>query len=391
MITVEQAREALRNAVRRTATSRMPLFDAVDHYLATDLHAPHPHPLFTNSAVDGYAFAFSEGPGSWRVVGEVAAGVVFPRELASGECVRIFTGALLPVGADTVVMQEHVQRNGDAMTHTDMRLKRRGNVRLAGEQLQAGDVVLRAGDRLGPAAIGLLASVGVQEVQVRKRPSIAVIVTGDEFADPAQPRPGAIFSSNDAMLRAAISREGPPCAVLHCADDRAALAEAVERAARDHDLILTTGGVSVGDHDHVRPVLESLGAAIHFHKVAQKPGKPMLFAVLNGTPVIGLPGNPRAVMVLYWEYVLPYLRCMQGARDPAPRTDHLPIGHAVALKGDRAEFRAAQVQGGRVTLLADEGSHMLCSLVDADALAYFPATMRNVNMNDLVEVHHLPR
>lgn len=181
------------------------------------------------------------------------------------------------------------------------------------------------------------------------------------------------------------------CATLHCADDRVALAEALQRAARDFDLILTTGGVSVGDHDHVRPVLEALGAAVHFHKVAQKPGKPMLFAALNGTPVIGLPGNPRAVMVLFWAYVLPFLRAMQGASDPGLGMELLPIAQAVNLKGDRAEFRAARAEQGRVTLLADEGSHMLRGLVDANALVYFPATMRNVNTNDPVEVHHLPR
>ena len=156
-------------------------------------------------------------------------------------------------------------------------------------------------------------------------------------------------------------------------------------------MLITTGGVSVGDHDLIRPVLESMGAVIHFHNVAQKPGKPMLFATLNGKPVFGLPGNPRAVMVLYYEFVLPYLRAMQGATDPWPRTDHVPLAQALTAKGDRAEFRAARLQAGKVSLLADEGSHMLRSLIDADALAYLPSNKRTWGEGEPIEVHYLPR
>ncbi len=391
MITVEQAKALMIAHAPRTGTERIALRDAAGQVLAIDVRAPHPHPRFDNSAVDGYAFAFDAQVGSWRVVGEVPAGAVFHGSLGPGDCVRILTGAMLPRGADTVVMQEHVQRDGDRIVHTDVRLERGGNVRRAGEQLQAGETVLQVGQPLTPEAIGLLASVGVREVEVANRPKVAVVVTGDEFADTSSPAEGTIFSSNDLMLQAALEREGLPCAVWCCRDDAEALCSTLAAAALEHDLVITTGGVSVGDHDHVRPVLEALGATIHFHKVAQKPGKPMLFATLNGTPVIGLPGNPRAVMILFREYVRPFLQAMQGEREPGPRIEHLPIAHAVTLKGDRAEFRAARVKDGRVTLLADEGSHMLRSLVDADALVYFPATMRNVNANDPVEVHPIPR
>lgn len=391
MITVEQAKALMFAHVRNTRQRVLPLGEAFGHCLAKEVHAPHPHPRFDNSAVDGYAFAHDDAVDTWVVAGEVPAGGTFTRPLQRGECVRIFTGAMLPEGADTVVMQEHVHRNGKAITHSDERLRKGGNVRRAGEQLKAGDAILQAGERLTPEAIGLLASVGVLAVEVALRPSVAVIVTGDEFTDPVSPAAGAIFSSNDVMLLAALRSIDVPCAVLHCADDREVLAAQLTKAAGAHDMVITTGGVSVGDHDHVRPALEAAGATVHFHKVAQKPGKPMLFATLNGTPVFGLPGNPRAVMILFRAYVLPYLRAMQGARDPGPRTEHLPITHAVSLKGDRAELRAAQVKDGRVTLLADEGSHMLRGLVDANALVYFPGTMRNVNTNEPVEVLHIPR
>ncbi len=389
MIGVEEAKALLMSKVQRLPAEVMPLRSG--GHTANDVLAPHDHPLFDCSAVDGYAFAFDAEVKAWSVVGEVPAGKVFTGELKRGECMRIFTGAMVPAGADTVVMQEFVQRHGDRITHTDGKLKAGGNVRKRGEQVRAGDRLLGAGSRLDASAIGLLASCGIRNVHGHRRPRVAVIVTGDEFSAEATPAPGRIFSSNDVMLLAALAEHGIDAQLLHATDDADALRVAFEKAAATADLVMTTGGASVGDHDLIKPVLERMGAAIHFHGVAQKPGKPMLFATLRERPVIALPGNPRAVMILFWEYVLPFLRAMQGARDPWLRTEHLPITHVVTLKGDRAEFRAAQVKDGRVTLLADEGSHMLRSLVDADALAYFPATMRTLNVNEPVEIHHIPR
>lgn len=389
MISVEEAKALLMSKVHALPSEPMTLRSGA--YVAKDIHAPHDHPLFDCSAVDGYAFAFDAEVTAWKVVGEVPAGKVFAGTLAHGECVRIFTGAMVPASADSVVMQEFVLREGERITHTDGKLKAGGNVRKRGEQVGAGDRILVAGSRLDASAIGLLASCGIGCVESPRLPRVAVIVTGDEFSADATPAPGRIFSSNDAMLRAALAEHGIQAELLHAADDAEALRRAMEKAIAATDLVITTGGASVGDHDLIKPVLEGLGSTIHFHGVAQKPGKPMLFASLGETPIIALPGNPRAVLILFWEYVVPFLRAMQRAREPGLRTEHLPITHAVTLKGDRAEFRAAQVKDGRVTLLADEGSHMLRSLADADALAYFPASMRTVNTNDPVEVHHLPR
>ena len=163
------------------------------------------------------------------------------------------------------------------------------------------------------------------------------------------------------------------------------------RDALEADVIITTGGVSVGDHDRVENVLRSMGGTVHFHGVAQKPGKPMLFATLQGKPVFGLPGNPRAVMVLYWEYVLPFLRAMQGTEDPWLPQARLPLTHAVELKGDRAEFRAALLRNGQVMLLPDEGSHMLRSVSAASLLAFFPPEKRTWSEGEPIEVHFLPR
>jgi molybdopterin molybdotransferase len=391
MITVDEAKRILLAKAQLLSTDRVSLAQAGGTYTATDILAPHDHPLFDCSAVDGYAFAFDAAVKEWRVAGEVPAGKVFSGELDRGECLRIFTGAMVPASADTVVMQEFVQREGDRITHTDVKLKAGGNVRKQGEQVRVGDRLLGAGSRIDASAIGLLASCGIRELDTHRVPRVAVIVTGDEFSAEATPAPGRIFSSNDVMLLAALADHGIKGQLQHATDDAEALRLAMEHAAATTDLVITTGGASVGDHDLIKPVLVHMSATIHFHGVAQKPGKPMLFASLGEKPIIALPGNPRAVLILFWEYVLPFIRAMQGACDPWLRTEHLPIAHAVALKGDRAEFRAAQVKDGRVTLLADEGSHMLRSLVDADALAYFPATMRTLNANEPVEVHHIPR
>ncbi len=387
MISVGEAKQRVLAAVHPLAAEQVALGEAAGRFLAQDVIAPFDHPLFDCSAMDGYAFAF--GASQWKLVGEVAAGDAFPRALVPGECVRIFTGAMIPEGADTVVMQERVQRNGDLITHSDVKLKEGGNVRYKGEQLRAGEVVVHRGVLLDAGAIGLLASVGVRKLHVAARPRVALLITGNEFAEDAMPKPGKIFGSNGAMLQAALRKEGIEATVVHAGDDREALVRAWKELSPANDLILSTGGVSVGDHDLVPPTLNALQAEIIFHGVRQKPGKPMLFGFLGGTAVFGLPGNPRAVMVLVLEYVLPFLRSMQGCPAPWMRSEALPIHKALRMNGDRAEFRAAHVEGGKVRLLADEGSHMLRSLTEANAIAFIPAEVRELKMGDPMEVHFI--
>ncbi len=389
MISVEEAKAKLMEAAQRLPSERLALAKAMGRYTAVDVLAAYDHPLFDCSAMDGYAFAFDEGLTQWNVVGEVAAGSAFPRALEKGECVRIFTGGMMPRGSDTVVMQELVQRSGNVIAHSDVKLRRGGNVRLKGEQLRAGETAVVKGFRLNAPAIGLLASVGVREVEVACLPGVGLLVSGDEFIEDGKPAPGKIFSSNGIMLEAALHKAGIEAHTNVVEDEPDELALTVSDLCEVNDVVITTGGVSVGEHDHIPQVLEGIGAEVLFHGVAQKPGKPMLFAVVDGTVVFSLPGNPRAVLVLFLEYVLPVLRAMQGAREPWPRSERLPITKAVMVKGDRAEFRAARVRNGRVELLADEGSHMLRSLLEAEAIAYIPAEQRSIAEGDLVEVHYM--
>jgi molybdopterin molybdotransferase len=391
MISVEEAKRILLEHVRPMPFLPVPLHESEGCVLVQDIVATNPHPLFDMSAVDGYAVS-GNGP-EWHVIGSIAAGGVHERELVEGECARIFTGAQVPTGTHAVVMQERCTREGDRIKLTIEAPAAGANIRRRGEQFDTGDRLLRHGDRMNAPAIGLVASAGVEEVEVAFKPWVSIVRTGGEFIQDGLDRTGRIFSSNDAMLMAALLAEG--CEVDEegayiAEDDDAELANVLEEAS-EADVIITTGGVSVGDHDRVAAVLTKLGATIHFHGVAQKPGKPMLFATYKDKPVFGLPGNPRAVMVLFWEYVQPFLRASQGASDPWLRSDKVPLAQALVVKGDRAEFRAAKMTGGRVQLLTDEGSHMLRSLVDADALVYIPADKREWKEGATIEVHYLPR
>ncbi len=390
MITVEEARTIIRGNVWLTPDEGIMLEDAVGSVLSEDVVARHAYPLFDMSAVDGYALGDLNGP--WKLVGRVPAGVVHGRPLGNGECVRIFTGAQVPVDSHCVVMQENCTLH-DRVLLLDGDVPASGaNIRREAEGFKGGDILLPKGTRLDLAAVGLLASDGLGRVQVSMPPAVSVICTGNEFMERTQVQPGRIFSSNDMLLSAALRSAG--CAaeehLYHAIDTISEIHDAIFHAIGKSHLIITTGGVSVGEHDLVRAALEKLGAEIHFHGVMQKPGKPMLFATVGNVPLFALPGNPRAVLVAWYEYVLPFIRAMQGEGGPGFRIDHVPLAQAITLKGARAEFRPAQVRNGEVHLLRDEGSHMLGSLVGADALAYFPHTTRSLQPGDAVEVHYLP-
>jgi len=392
MISVEEAKRIMMERVWTTMLYDVSPDQAMGFVLARDMRASFAFPLFDMSAVDGYAFC-GEGP-EWKQVGNIAAGEVLGRFLHTGECVRIFTGAHVPTGSNAVAMQERCEMKDGTLRIAGDVPAAGSNIRRRAEGWKEGDVLLHGGAMVDAPSVGVIAAAGISDVTIHASPAVNIVRTGNEFFDGGEElMPGRIFSSNEWMLSAALRRENIFIndGAFVAGDRENELMDALNEANNTSDVIITSGGVSVGDHDLVADVLKKLGATIHFHGVAQKPGKPMLFAQWDKTFVFGLPGNPRAVMVLFWEYVLPFLRAMQGAKDPWLKTDHVPLAHDVQVKGDRAEFRAAQVKGGKVTLLADEGSHMLRSLVDADALAYIPAEARALREGDPIEIHYLPR
>lgn len=390
MIAFEEARRLITHDQHHLSPITVDLDAAAGMILSEDVASNSDQPRFDNTAIDGYAFRFQEGRNSYRVVGEVAAGDSFDKELAEDECVRIFTGAMIPSSADTCVMQEHVQRNGERIQHSDTGLRQGGNVRYKGEELKEGDRILTKGSLLNAASIGLLSACGVSKVSVYPRPRVHVIITGSEFTTLGDQAAGKIFNSNGPMLKAALEQEGLHVDLQQVDDNIAALTEAFKQAIDTSDMVITTGGVSVGDYDHVREVAEAVGVETKVHRVAQKPGKPMYYGTLEKKRFFGLPGNPRSVMIGFWIHVLPMLNAMRGSMHPELRTSMLPLGEELKLKGQRTEMLAVTIKEGKAYVARKQNSHMLSTLVEADGIAIIPPEHRVCQAGLMVRVYLLP-
>jgi len=344
--------------------------------LAEDIAAPLPLPPFTNSAVDGYAVRSDDLSGgreqSLSVAGRIQAGASGDA-IAPGRAVRIFTGAPMPQGADTVFMQEDVRVEAGHVI-VPPGLKAGANVRPAGEDIPAGAVALPAGRRLRPQDVALAAAFGLAQIAVRRRIRVAVFSTGDELVSPAEPRGAAQqFDSNRFMLMAMLRRlacEVSDLGILH--DDRASLAAALQQAAGAHDLILTSGGVSTGEEDHVKAAVESVGSLVLW-RMAIKPGRPVAMGIIDGTPFIGLPGNPVASFVTFVHVVRPTVLALAGAlpQHLAP----MPVRAAFSYKkkAGRREYVRVSLRRGTDGVLEAvkfprEGAGLLSSLVDTDGV-----------------------
>ncbi len=381
MLSFEEALGRLLARAPRVSAERIGLHEAAGRVLAADVVATAPLPGFDHSAMDGYAFASGDftgnPPWTFPVIGESAAGRSAP-PLDPGTACRIFTGAPLPAHADAVVMQEHVHREGEAV-RVEERPRPGQNVRRAGEDLAAGATAIAAGQRVSAGAIALAAMLDRAELVVARRPRVTILCTGDELRAPGDaPRPSSVVESNSAPLAALARQAGAAVQVAPITgDDPAATACAIEAALGGADVLLTVGGVSVGDHDVVRPALEQIGVALDFWKVAIKPGKPLAVGGRGSAVVLGLPGNPASALVTFALFGGPLLRAMQG--DARPRALALPVRLAQGRKRspDRLEFVRAwlRVEGG--TLVAavhgNQASGAATSLASSDGVAAIPA------------------
>ncbi|MEH6719661.1 MAG: gephyrin-like molybdotransferase Glp [Aurantimonas endophytica] len=373
----------------------VPLDSADGRVLAEDLTAPFPLPPFTNSAVDGYALAGAdlpaEGEATFRVAERLQAGMASARRLGPDETVRIFTGAPMPAGADTVFMQEDVRVAEDGRIVFPAGLKRGANVRPAGEDVAPGTVVLLAGRILRPQDVALAAALGFTEIVVRRRVRVAVFSTGNEIVAPGAPRaPAQLFDSNRFMLGAMLRRVG--CAVTDLgilADDRERIAGVLRDAAAGYDLILTSGGVSTGEADHVRASVESVGTLV-FWRVAIKPGRPVAMGVIDGTAFIGLPGNPVAGFVTFARIARPAIHALAGARAPALVATPLRAAFAYRKKAGRREYvrvtiRRADDGSVETVKFPREGAGLLSSLVETDGLVELREDSVGVAPGDIVD------
>ncbi len=344
---------------------------ALGRILAQDLHAARTQPPADLSAMDGYALAPGTGP--WQLVGESRAGAPYREVLTDNQCVRISTGAIVPPGADRVLLQEDALDEVGLVTATGMPPPGR-HIRARGFDFHEGDLLLERGTRLTPARIALALAAGHGELAVARRVKVAVMDSGDELSpDPAACLPHQIPASNAAMIAAMLAPLG--CDITRIGpvpDDRTALAEALV-AAEGADVLVTSGGASVGDHDLVKPALAEWGAETAFWKVAIKPGKPLLVATRGAQVILGLPGNPVSSFVTAYLFALPLVRAAMGAGDPLPRAVTMVAGEDLPAIGPRREFLRAASDGGEVRLAGSQDSSALSALAVADCLIDRPA------------------
>jgi molybdopterin molybdotransferase len=387
-----------------TAREDVALIDAFERVLAEDIVSPFSVPPHDNSAMDGFAFeggVLEAGAQQveLRVIATALAGAAWRGEVAPGEAVKIMTGAVMPAGLDTVIPQEFCSVEGDRVRFPAKALRRGDNRRLAGEDLRQGEPALRRGDRLTPGALGMAGSLGLARVPVLRRLRVAYFSTGDEILSLGEPpREGAVYDSNRYTVFGLLQRLG--CEVLDLGlvrDDPATLEATLERAASEADAIITSGGVSVGEADHTRAVMQRLGD-MAFWRVAMRPGRPMAVGLIPGQDgpavLFGLPGNPVAVMVTFLAFVRPALLRMMGCNDVASAAPPLLRARStmsIRKKAGRTEYQRGLVQavpGGmpQVRIAGNQGSGVLSSMVEANGLVVLHHEQGNVAPGDEVDV-----
>jgi len=389
MISEEEARSKILETVRRLPARRLSILQALDRFAAKDYFAQLPLPNFDNSAMDGYAVVASSCAlgKKLRVIGEQPAGLDRQLRISIGEAVRIFTGAPMPAGADAIVMQEDVTRDGDEIVvNVDVDLGE--FVRRRGCDLGEGQRILAAGDRICPTVLALLASQGFSDVMVGGEVSAAIISTGDELVRLGEKlQPGQIYESNSMLLQGLLQNCGGAVRLMkHCRDDEELLTKALKRAI-EHRVVIISGGVSVGERDIVKSALQSLGAKIDIWRVAIKPGKPFLFGHIGECALFGLPGNPVSAFVTFLQFVRPAILKMMSASETDLELRKISARLIVDLTndGDRPHYIRGKFEDGNFTPVGRQESHALFGLSQSNALLRL-AVGESVNQGDIVEV-----
>lgn len=378
-ISVEEARKLINSGMHPVGEETIGLHEALGRVTAAPLKALTTSPPFDVSAMDGYAVRAAEISSVGMrlpLAGASRAGTSIVPTLSPGSCMRIFTGAPVPIGADAIVIQEDVEAEASRIVF-QAQAKVGLHIRAAGLNFKAGDEIIQAGRTIGARDIGLLAAAGHGAVTVRRRPRIAVLSTGDELAsDPAGAGAGRIFDANrPALLGLVRAWGGEPLDLGIALDDDAAITAALQ--GLDADLLLVTGGASVGDHDRVRPALQALGLSFNFWKIKMRPGKPLMFGALGDMPVLGLPGNPVSALVCSLLFLKPAIAAMTGGDVSGPLFENARLTSPIGKTGERDDYLRATVTAGEegfsVEAFAEQDSSMLAFLAAANALLFRPA------------------
>ena len=387
MISVREAKNLISKHITLLGEKEIPVQQAAGYVLADKISAPSDTPPFDQSAMDGYAFLFDGNQENTEmiIVGEVQAGTCFNQAVLPGQAVRIFTGAPLPKNTDTVVMQEKAEVRDNRLILKDPSLKAGSNVRLKGSQNLKGETVLKAGHVLTAPSLSFIAGMGIDRLKVYRKPVIRVLVTGKELARPGTVlNPGEIYESNSVGISAALLLSGFDFPLCETVDDQENLiTDAIQRLLHA-DILLITGGVSVGDYDFVAKSLEECGVRKVFHKVRQKPGKPLFFGVKDQTLVFGLPGNPASVMTCLYVYVLPAILQMTGQLPPNP--EYLPMNGNYKKPPSMAHFLKGKIHGSAVEILPGQESYLMNYFAAANCLILVDEEKETVDRGDQVQV-----
>ena len=393
---VDEARRRILDALATVEGSeQLPVRQALGRVLAEDIRSTIDVPLHTNSAMDGYALRAAdlpdEGTATLSVIGRSLAGAPFAGNVATGQCVRIMTGAKMPHGADTVIMQENVTVDGDRIT-IGAGNKAGQNVRRAGEDLASGERVYAAGQFVTPADLGMLASMGIAEVRVRRRVRVAFFSTGDELRSVGQPLgEGQIYDSNRYTLHGMLTRLGVELIDMGVIPDRReAIEQAFASAARLADALITSGGVSVGEADFVKETLEKIGE-VNFWKIAMKPGRPLAVGRIGGCHFFGLPGNPVSAMVTFYQFVQPALQRLGGREPTSPLMLKARTTERLKKRGGRMDFQRGWLEtdgNGELVVRStgQQGSGMLSSMGRANCFIVLPLENAGVEAGETVTV-----
>lgn len=391
MITVKEAQHIVRQKSNALESIQLPLAQALDFVLSEDVDAPISLPPFDSSAMDGYAVCYTPEQTEYELIGEVQAGSNKTLDLKEGQAVRIFTGAMVPETANAVVMQELTSLNG-VTVKVEGAITLGSNIRKKGEQIQVNSIALKKGVLLTASGIGFLASMGIETVHVHRKPTISLLITGNELVQAGKSlQPGQIYESNGLTLVSAIKSIGLGIQTYEMVkDDFDATRKAIRTQFEASDVIIVSGGISVGDYDFVGSALEEIGVEQYFYKVKQKPGKPLFFGGMNGKLCFALPGNPASALSCFYNYVLPALRSLSGWAQPVLKRQKMICTTAFKKRGDRAQFLKAKIEENTVCILEGQGSAMLHSFALANAMVYLDEASGSVNSGDEVEVILLP-
>ncbi|MDG1427853.1 MAG: molybdopterin molybdotransferase MoeA [Crocinitomicaceae bacterium] len=388
MISVEEALKTIEERTRKTESIELPLLDAQGYILSKEISSPINMPPFPQSAMDGYAVK-AHSTSTYTLIGETQAGDDSALSLKEGEAIRIFTGAMVPNGTDAVVKQEDVD-SGTSEIEISKTIRLGENIRPMGEQIMAGDLALEKGTYLNTGAIGFLTALGITHVSVYDKPKIGVIATGNELTKPGEPLSGGkIYESNTYTLAAALGKSGFDTTISTVIDDYQLTKKKIKAALDTKEVVIITGGISVGDYDFVGDVLEELGVVSDFYKVKQKPGKPIFFGHIGPKLVFALPGNPAAVLSCFYIYVLPCLQRMIGKKHNQ-RVEEFALRTPYSKTAKMTHFLKAYAANGEVEILTAQSSAMLRAFVDANCLIQMDQGMEEWKIGDKVKAIMLP-